>query len=629
MRQRPGPTPETSAATTAPRPAPAADPELRWLAEVYQPDAPQLTLRAGLAGCVLGAVMALSNLYVWLKTGWSLGVTITACILAFAFFGALRAVRLSRVPFGALENNAMASVASSAGYMTGGGNMAALGALVILTGVRPPAWGTVAWFAVIAALGVFVAIPVKRQLVNREALPFPTGTATAETIRALHSRGLGRPLPGLDHGRESGGQAWLLGASGAVSAAVLAVKEVILPWLKLPSGNIPLPFSIAGLPAARWGLSLEPTLLLFGSGALVSFRTGWSTLLGAVIAYGILAPEMVARGVIATVSYKAIVQWTLWGGTAILVSSGLLTFAFQWRSVAASFSGLAALLRGRRGAADADPLAAVECPPWWFPAGLLVLGPVVVVLMNRLFDIPIWAGVLTLPVGVMLGFMAARITGETDTTPTKAFGPLTQLLYGAVLPGKLVPNLMGANVSGGIGLHAADLLTDLKSGYLLGARPRPQVYAQLIGTVVGAAVVVPAFDRLIPDRSALLTDQFPAPAAAVWAGVSEVLVNGLPALHPTARAAMMAGAAVGVLLVLLERWLPARARAFVPSAAGLGLGMVIPGPSAISIFLGASAATLLRRFSPATADRAVLPVASGLIAGESLVGIAVALARAG
>ena len=113
-----------------------------------------------------------------------------------------------------------------------------------------------------------------------------------------------------------------------------------------------------------------------------------------------------------------------------------------------------------------------------------VLGPVVVLLMRALFGIPLWIGALTVPLAVVLGFMAARITGETDTTPTKAFGPLTQLMYGGLLPGQLVPNLMGANVTGGIGLHAADLLTDLKSGYLLGARPRPQLAAQLLALQV-------------------------------------------------------------------------------------------------------------------------------------------------
>jgi uncharacterized oligopeptide transporter (OPT) family protein len=599
-------------ATAAARPSPA-DPELRWLREVYQPDAPQLTLRAAVAGCVLGAVMSLSNLYVVLKTGWSLAVTITACILAFAAFRALRAARLVRRDFGPLENNAMASVASSAGYMTGGGNMAALPALMILTGARPDAGLLVAWFAAIAALGVFVAVPVKRQLVNREALPFPTGTATAETIRALHG------------GAKGDGQARLLGLAGLAGAVLAWLKDA--PWtpLRLPA-TFGLPATLGGHPLAQWGLAMESSVLMVGSGALVSFRTGWSMLLGAVLTWGVLAPAMVERGVIAAVSYRAIVQWTLWGGAAVLVSSGLLTFAFQWRSLAAAFGGLARTLRGARGGPPAhDPLASVEAPGSWFLGGLLVLGPAVVILMKVLFGIPLWVGALTLPLGILLGFMAARITGETDTTPTKAFGPLTQLVYGALLPGQVVPNVMGANVTGGIGLHAADLLTDLKSGYLLGARPRPQLAAQLIGTVVGAAAIVPVFDLLVPDASALGTARFPAPGAQVWAGVSRVLADGTAGLHPTARVAVGVGVAVGAALVLLERWLPRRAAAFVPSPAGLGLAMVIPGTSSIAMFVGALAAELIRRFRPALARRAVLPVASGFIAGESLMGILVAV----
>ena len=72
----------------------ALDPERYWLQNVYKGAERQLTVRAVIAGMVIGAVMCLSNLYVILKTGWSLGVTITACILAFATFGALRAVGL-------------------------------------------------------------------------------------------------------------------------------------------------------------------------------------------------------------------------------------------------------------------------------------------------------------------------------------------------------------------------------------------------------------------------------------------------------------------------------------------------------------------------------------------------------
>ena len=71
--------------------------------------------------------------------------------------------------------------------MTGGGNLPAMGALLLLTGLRPEPVAMMAWLAVIAMLGVFTAVPIKRQLVNHEALPFPTGTATAETLHALLS----------------------------------------------------------------------------------------------------------------------------------------------------------------------------------------------------------------------------------------------------------------------------------------------------------------------------------------------------------------------------------------------------------------------------------------------------------
>jgi uncharacterized oligopeptide transporter (OPT) family protein len=161
----------------------ADDPERRWLAEVRVDDPRQLTPRAIVAGMALGAVMCLSNLYVFFKTGWSMGTTITASILAFAVFGALHAARVVKRPLGALENNAATTVASGAGYMTGGGNMAAFGALLMVTTLRPDPLWMIAWFAVIAAMGVFAAIPIKRQLVNREGLAFPTGTATASTRR--------------------------------------------------------------------------------------------------------------------------------------------------------------------------------------------------------------------------------------------------------------------------------------------------------------------------------------------------------------------------------------------------------------------------------------------------------------
>ncbi len=610
-------TPSEPPASPAENPLPEgpADPERRWLAETYRRGEKQLTVRAVIAGMVIGAVMCLSNLYVVLKTGWSMGVTITACILAYALFSLLRAFRLTSKDFSVLENNAMGSVASAAGYMTGGGNMAAVPALLILTGIRPEFWGMLLWFAVIAALGVFAAIPIKRQLINIEQLPFPTGTATAETLRALHG-----------HGGTAAEKAKFLGFAslfGAVIAFLRDAKTTVLPF-NIPA-HIGLPFKVAGLEASKWTLALEGSVLMIGAGALMNFRTGCSMLVTAILTYGFLAPAMVKQGVIATVSYKVIVQWSLWGGAAVLVTSGLLSFAFQWKSVAKSFRELAALIKRGGGAKSDDPLAEVECPPSWFPLGFAVLGPIAVFLMSALFQIPWWAGLIAIPLSIAMGVVAARVTGETDVTPTKALGPVTQLIFGGLLPGNLVANIMSANVTGGVGLHSADLLTDLKSGYLLGANPRKQFIGQLFGVLAGAAIIVPAFNLLVPDAQTLGSEVFPAPGAQVWASVSKILSKGVSELHPTARIAALIGAGVGAALALLERFAPKKMQPYIPSASGIGIAMVIPAYNCFSIFIGSLIAEILRRKNKDLADRTIVPISSGFIAGESLMGILIAM----
>ena len=203
-----------------------------------------------------------------------------------------------------------------------------------------------------------------------------------------------------------------------------------------------------------------------------------------------------------------------------------------------------------------------------------------------------------------------------------ALGPVTQLTFAGLLPGQLVPNIMSANITGGVGLHAADLLTDLKSGYLLGARPRQQVIGQFFGVMAGALVVVPIFNLLVPNAEALGGAEFPAPSAVVWRNVSEMLVKGLDALHPTARVAAAIGIVVGMLLAVLEVKVPKHVKKYVPSASGLGIAMVLPAWNSIMMCIGAGLAELLRRrMGEKPADKMTMPIASGFVAGESLMGV--------
>ena len=168
----------------------------------------------------------------------------------------------------------------------------------------------------------------------------------------------------------------------------------------------------------------------------------------------------------------------------------------------------------------------------------------------------------------------------------------------------------------------------MKSGYLLGANPRQQFLAQLSGTLVGTAVSVPAFYILVPTPEALGTDRFPAPSAQVWKGVAEVLANGVESLHPWARWGLVIGGLIGIVLPLLELWLP-KYKQWMPSATGLGLALVIPCFNSVSMFIGALIAYIWSKYRAEHAEQYVTPVASGIIAGESLLGVVVALLSAG
>jgi OPT family oligopeptide transporter len=265
----------------------------------------------------------------------------------------------------------------------------------------------------------------------------------------------------------------------------------------------------------------------------------------------------------------------------------------------------------------------IEVPGSWFAGGFIAIGTAAVFLGHYLFHIHWWMGVIAVLATMLLVVVGARVTGETDITPVGPLSKITQLGFGAIAPGNVTTNLMTANITAGSVSHAGDLLTDLKSGYLLGANPRQQFFAQFFGVLAGGLVVVPVFFILVPDVSVLGGDQWPAPAALVWRGVAELLAKGVGALHPTARIGLVVGGLLGLILPMLEMAFP-KAKKFIPSATGLGLAFTINGFNTISFFIGSLIALWLGKARPKIHEQYTVPVASGIIAGESLMGVAIA-----
>jgi len=196
------------------------------------------------------------------------------------------------------------------------------------------------------------------------------------------------------------------------------------------------------------------------------------------------------------------------------------------------------------------------------------------------------------------------------------------LAFALMHPGNKVTNLMTAGTTSAAAASAADLLTDLKSGYLLGANPRRQFLAQFAGVFFGTAVIVPAWYLLAGDYEALMK-KFPMQAASAWKAMADLLNPGsgktaMEALPWGAAQAIVIGAVLGVVLPVLEKFVP-KLRPFLPSAMGLGLGFVIDFASGLGFTLGAVVAWVWKRVNARQAEAYTVSTGSGFVAGQALV----------
>lgn len=509
-----------------------------WLQHVYKPHVPQLTPRAVVTGMLLGGVMSLSNLYVGLKTGWGLAVTVTAAVLAFGIFSGLKRA----VPFGpfkrdftSLENNTMASAASAAGYFTGAGLTSAIPALFMATGITIVWWQLALWILAVSFLGVMLAVPMRRQMIDVDRLPFPEGLAYAETIRSLHAApGEARKKAlALLYGAMAGGLMKLLsGVTGLAKG----------PHLEHPLVPEQLGESIPG--NKKWlglTLGLQSDILMIGAGAMMGVRICTGLVLGALAGWGVLGTWLHTHGLAGNApTFGTVRTWIVWPGVTIIVVNGLLAFGLKWRTALAALSGLGKLARGTAGQAKSETdaeakstdrpktMAEVEVPAKWFLRGTIACIGFVVVLAYAFFHIPIWMGLLAAILSILLSIVACRATGETSITPIGALGKITQFMYGGLAAGNIQTNLMTASITAGAAMHSADLLTDMKGGYVLGSKPRSQFISQFFGIVAGAIFCIPAYAILAtPER--LGSAEFPAPAAKTWQAVAELLKEGIHA----------------------------------------------------------------------------------------------------
>lgn len=595
-----------------------------WLENVYKGNMPQLNFRSALTGMILGSILSMTNLYIGIKTGWTLGVGISSVVISYGVFRLFSRFKIGR-EMSILENNAMQSIATAAGYMTAP-LCASIPAYMMVTGQVIPLWQVIPWIIALAILGVLFAFPLKKRFINDEQLPFPEGYAAGVVLDSLHS----------DQGAEGAFKAKLLMSGAGLSALIEMLRsETLMGAIKLKFLTLPQYWDdfiykfvtpkLMGTPLNQLTIQWDTSIVMAGTGGLMNMKTSMSILLGGFVNYFILAPMMISQGVIPEAKFKAITMWSLWFGAAMMTTSSLYSFFSKPQIIVEAFSKVFS-----KNSKKKDVLEEIELPMWVFVVGIPLVGSVTVYMGHAWFGIHYWLGIIAVPLVFLFTLIAVTSTGLTAITPGGALGKLTQITYSILAPGSVTTNLMTAGITSDVSLNASNLLMDVKPAYMLGGKPRHQALGHILGVIAGSLVAVPVFYMIFHgDISMFTSEKMPLPGALVWKGVAEALTKGLSTLHPTAQVGALIGAILGVVFEVLSQRTHGR---FPISGVGMGLGFVLRFTDALSMGLG----TLIFWIaSKKCTDKTKLgyrtmvdnqeTVAAGVIAGGSIIGIVLIL----
>jgi uncharacterized oligopeptide transporter (OPT) family protein len=549
-----------------------------------------------LVGCAIGSVVSCTNIYMSLKIGLSFGASIISAVLGFAIFSAFGA-RLS-----VLETNTTQTTGSAAGYMsTAAGLVAAVPAMNML-GHEIPGPTLLLWAIGVAFLGVFFAVPLRRQMVEIDQLRFPSGTATAETIVAMHGEA-----------GEAIAKARVLVACG-VAAGLFTLGSYFVPQLMEPHVHEWLGIGALAV-AAHWTFTLYLGPSLIGVAMITGPRVVLSWVFGAILAWGIVGPIVQHLGWAPNESVTEIAGgargWFLWPGVALMVSESLTTLAMSWRT----FLDALRLPKASQAAKENDDQ---QIPNSWWLGGLVGGSVLTMIIADFTFSIPWYLSLVAIALSSVLAAVGTRAVGETDMNPVGGMGKVTQLVFAGLAPGQMSTNLMAAAITAGGASQAADMMQDLKTGHLLGASPRKLLIAQLAGISMGVFLCVPAYVWLT-RADELGSKDLPAPAAVVWKAMAELLAEGMDALPPHCGTAVLIAAAIGAVIAVCRKI--ESLKAYAPSGLAIGIAFIITADHSLTLFYGLCIWWIWKRWYPDSAERYTYAAAAGLIAGQGLMGI--------
>ena len=594
----------------------------------------ELTIRGLILGSLLTLVFTAANVYLGLKVGLTFASSIPAAVISMAI---LAKVRDSSI----LENNIVQTVASAAGTLSA--IIFVLPGLVIVGWwVGFPFWQSFLICVSGGVLGVLFTIPLRRALVTTSDLPYPEGVAAAEVLK-VGSGTRGETKDETGESRE-GLRAVIL---GAVASAALA----IVTGTRLAAGGLSGFFRLG--TAASTGYDFAWSLALLGAGHLVGLSVGMAMFTGFIIAWAIAVPiltSMQAAPEGATLAAHTLGIWRTqvrFIGAGAIGVAAIYTLARLAKPVA---RGLVNTLAASRVVSTGDERDRDLSPQWIFgltAACMIVAGWLAYsfarsnVLAPNALELTLFA----VPFVLIIGFLIAGICGYmagligASNSPISGVGILSIVIGASVLVLVMPPApdtrlaliafaLFVTSIIFACATISNDNLQDLKTGQLVGASPRRQQIALIVGVIAGAAVIAPVLNLLAKaygfagaaNVGVVAPNPLPAPQATLISALAQGVIGG--DLEWTM---IGIGALVGVGLILLDTTLGALKRLRIPPLA-VGIGIYLPMSATFAVVVGAVISHWYDRRArampnPERAERLGTLVASGLIVGESLWGV--------
>ena len=592
----------------------------------------ELTFRGLLLGVLITTVFTAANVYLGLKVGLTFASSIPAAVISMAI---LSMVRDSSI----LENNIVQTVASAAGTLSA--IIFVLPGLVIIgwwTGF--PFWTSAGVCVAGGILGVLFTIPLRRALVTTSDLPYPEGVAAAEVLRV----GSGRR--GEDESGEAreGLMAVIYGAVASAGLAVVAATRAI-------AGSITGFFGIGAGVASGYDIAFS--LALLGAGHLVGLSVGIAMLVGLLIAWGGAVPILTYLQPIAAGADLAAHAGDIWAHQVRFIGAGTIGIAAIWTLAKLTkpvVGGLVGTLASSRAAAGGDERDRDLSPGWIIGLTVVCVALSGWLASHFLAGTPL-AGdttklvLIAVPFVILGGFLIAAICGYmagligASNSPISGVGILSIVICSALLLLALVPTaetrlplvayaLFVTAIVFACATISNDNLQDLKTGQLVGASPRRQQIALIVGVVAGALVIPPILNLLAhsngfagaPNVGVIASNPLPAPQATLISALAQGVIGGNLDWKMIG-----IGLVLGLVIIAVDEVLGLLKRLRIPPLA-VGIGIYLPMSATFAVVLGAVIGhwyteRVKRMANGERLERLGVLLASGMIVGESLFGV--------